>query len=158
MDSLLESLKNFQIGKSGIDDIVDKLNNLSTTDQDHEWDTLIGNYSKLKYLKNMESQLIHSKELIDSLRNFMEKIDLVNQYYLREINWLADTDILEESEKVELILSKSLNFNCPFQKLKGVVEAYDLLVPIVEDFRREKHIEIVDDSSFLKTFKRRKMI
>ena len=62
MDSLIQSLKKFELGDSGIDDIINKLNKLST--ENDEWEILVKNYSKLKYLKNMESQLIHSKELI----------------------------------------------------------------------------------------------
>jgi hypothetical protein len=158
MDSFLESLKNFEIGKSGIDDVIYKLNNLSTRDTDYEWETIIDNYSKLKYLKNMELQLIDNSLLLTSLRSFMEKIDSVNQYYLREINWLADSTFLEESKKVELILSTSLNFNCPFKKLKYVIDAYDILIPIIEEFRREKHVEMIEDQDFLQKFKKRKMI
>jgi len=155
MDSLIQSLKKFEIGESGIDDIINKLNKLST--ENDEWEILVKNYSKLKYLKNMESQLIHSKELIKSLSTFMEKIDSVNQSYLKEINWLIDSDILEESKKIQLMLTESLNFNCPFKKLKYIIDAYDILIPIIEDFGRGKPNENIDDTQFLQTFKRRKI-
>jgi hypothetical protein len=155
MDSLIQSLKSFELGESGIDDIINKLNNLST--ENDEWEILVKNYSKLKYLKNMESQLIHSTELIKSLTTFMEKIDSINQHYLQEINWLIESDILEESKKIQLMLTESLNFNCPFKKLKYIIDAYDILIPIIEDFGLEKPNENIDDTQFLQTFKRRKI-
>ena len=147
MDSLIESLKKFELGENGIDDIICKLNNLATADPNYEWENLIDNYSKLKYLKNMESQLNFSSELIKSLNNFMDSIDKINQYYLFHINFDNETRFIEQ------FLSESLNFNCPFKKLTIVLNAYEMMIPIIESEIDEKHIEKVEDIYFLKIFK-----
>ena len=157
MDGLIQTLNKFKLGSVGIDDIIFKLNELSTTDYNYEWDTLIANYSKLKYLKRMEQDLSCSKDLLNSLNRFMEQIDKVTQYYLREINWFSEPDMLEEGKLIEEHLTNSLNYNDPFQKMNCVIEAYNILVPIGEDFRREKYIQQIEDSDFIQTFKKRKL-
>lgn len=146
MDSLIESLKKFDLGENGIDDIINKLNNLATSDPNYEWENLINNYSKLKYLKNMESKLIYSNELIKSLNNFMDSIDKINQYYLFHINFDYETRFIEQ------FLGESLNFNCPFKKLNSVLNAYEIIIPIIEIERNEMHIKKINDINFLQTF------
>jgi len=153
MDNLLKSLNNFKLGVSGIDEIVNELDNLSTTDTNYEWEMLVANYSKLKYLEEMESELSN----LDSFRRFMEQIDKVTQKYLREINWDADFEFIDESIDIKYNLCCSLNHNNPFKKLKHIIKAYDLLVPIVEDIRREKIVKEIHDEDFIKTFKKRRI-
>ena len=157
MDDLIQTLNKFKLGSVGIDDIISKLNELSTSDHNYEWETLISNYSKMKYLKRMESDLSSSKNLLDSLNRFMEQIDKVTQYYLREVNWFSEPDLANEGKLIEDNLIKSLNCNNPFQKMNCVIDAYNILVPIAEDFRREKYIEEIDDPDFIQTFKKRKL-
>ena len=67
--------------------LIYELDNLSTTDLNHEWDCLAENYSKLKYLESIDYEITGSIRLMDSLRRFMEQIDKVTQYYLQEILW-----------------------------------------------------------------------
>ena len=153
MDQLLKSLDNFKLGISGIDDIISEFDNLSTQDNNHEWEMLIANYSKLRYLENMEFELSG----LDSFRRFMEQIDKVTQRYLREINWNVDFEFIDESLEIKYNLSNSLNNNNPFKKLKYIIRAYDILVPIVEDFRKEKFVDVIEDLDFIKTFKKRRL-
>jgi hypothetical protein len=151
MDNLISTLKNFKLGLCGIDEIIDKLDNLSTYDSNYEWELLVSNYSKMKYLKKMEDELKSSVNLLKSLSRFMEQIDKVTQYYLKMIDWNTESKIIED------FLLKSLNFNDPFQKMDYVIKAYDILIPIIEDYNKEKHIEQIDDPEFLKIFKKRKL-
>ena len=153
MDQLLKSLDNFKLGISGIDEIISEFDNLSTQDNNHEWEMLIANYSKLRYLENMEFELSG----LDSFRRFMEQIDKVTQRYLREVNWDADFEFIDESLEIKYNLSNSLNNNNPFKKLKYIIRAYDILVPIVEDFRKEKFVDVIEDLDFIKTFKKRRL-
>jgi hypothetical protein len=153
MDQLLKSLDNFKLGISGIDEIISEFDNLSTQDNNHEWEMLIANYSKLRYLENMEFELSG----LDSFRRFMEQIDKITQRYLREVNWDSDFEFIDESLEIKYNLSNSLNNNNPFKKLKYIVRAYDILVPIVEDFRKEKFVDIIEDLDFIKTFKKRRL-
>jgi len=80
----------------------------------------------------------------------MEQIDKVSQHYLREILW-------EESLiPIKKYLSDSLNYNNPITKLKYVVKAYELLVPVVEEIREQKCVQYIEDDEFIQTFKKRR--
>ena len=96
MDNLINSLKNFKLGLCEIDEIINKLDNLSTYDSSYEWDLLVSNYSKMKYLKNMEDELKSSVNLLKSLSRFMEQIDKVTQYYLKMIDWNTESKTIED--------------------------------------------------------------
>lgn len=129
-----------------ITQLIFQLDNLSTNDFNHEWDCLVENYSKLKYLESIDYELIGSIKLMDSLRRFMEQIDKVSQHYLREILW--EEYLLE----IKKYLSDSLNYNNPIIKLKYVVKAYELLVPVVEKIREQKCVQQIEDDEFIQTF------
>jgi hypothetical protein len=129
-----------------ITQLIYELDNLSTNDLNYEWDCLVENYSKLKYLENIDYELIGSTKLMDSLRRFMEQIDKVSQHYLREILW--EESLLE----IEKYLSYSLNHNNPITKLKYVIKAYELLVPVVEKIREQKCVQQIEDHEFIQTF------
>jgi hypothetical protein len=129
-----------------ITQLIFQLDNLSTNDFNHEWDCLVENYSKLKFLESIDYELIGSIKLMDSLRRFMEQIDKVSQHYLREILW--EEYLLE----IKKYLSDSLNHNNPITKLKYVVKAYELLVPIVEEIREQKCVRQIEDDDFIQTF------
>jgi hypothetical protein len=131
--------------------LIYELDNLSTTDFSHEWDCLVENYSKLKYLESIDYEITGSIRLMDSLRRFMEQIDKVTQYYLKEILW--EGPIIQ----IQKIFYDSLNINNPIIKLKCVVKAYDLLVPHVEEIREQKYIQQIDDEEFIQTFKKRRI-
>lgn len=131
--------------------LIYELDNLSTTDLNHEWECLAENYSKLKYLESIDYEITGSIRLMDSLRRFMEQIDKVTQYYLKEILWEGQTI------QIQKIFYESLNINNPIIKLKYVVKAYDLLVPIVEEIREQKYIQQIDDEEFIQTFKKRRI-
>jgi hypothetical protein len=130
--------------------LIYELDNLSTNDFNYEWDCLVENYSKLKYLDSIDYELIGSTKLMDSLRRFMEQIDKVSQHYLREILW--EEYLLE----IKKYLSDSLNHNNPMTKLKCVVKAYELLVPVVEEIREQKCVQQIEDDEFIQTFKKRR--
>ena len=129
-----------------ITQLIFQLDNLSTNEFNHEWDCLVENYSKLKYLDSIDYELIGSIKLMDSLRRFMEQIDKVSQHYLREILW-------EESLiPIKKYLSDSLNHNNPITKLKCVIKAYELLIPVVEKIREQKCVQQIEDDEFIQTF------
>jgi hypothetical protein len=166
MDSLINSLKTFSITndqdafEDSMNDLVDKLSKQTIKgDSSDEWRNLESNYNKLKYLKELISSFdILPQFFLNPLKVFMESIDSMTQYYLKEIDWYRnDYNITEETSKIHDYLEDSLNNNDPIYKLNSVLAAYSILVPIVEDFRRERCSEVVTDTIFLRTFKRRKM-
>ena len=166
MDSLINSLETFSLTKDeksfedSLDDIIGKLKNNTLDDPDKEWEDLASNYNKLRYLK----ELINSFDILPEffmkpLYIFMENIDKMTQYYLSEIDWYhQDHDIHQECIDIQTHLVESLNTNNAIHKLNCVIKAYSALVPLVEEFRRERYNPVITDDEFLKTFKKRKLI
>lgn len=166
MDDLIHSLKTFSITndhelfEDSLNDIVGKLSNQTLNDDSSgEWRTLESNYNKLKYLKNLISSFdVLPSFFMNPFKIFMESIDLTTQRYLIKIDWYRnDYNIVEETTKMHRYLEDSLNTNDPICKLNSVLSAYSILIPILEDFRRELCTEVVTDPVFLRTFKKRKM-
>ena len=133
-----------------ISELIFQLDNLSTNDLNHEWDCLVDNYSKLKYLETIHYEILINDTLIKSLTRFMEQMDKVSQHYLKEILWEKWLIPIKKN------LSNSLNNNDPIVKLNYLVKAYDLLVPVVEDIREQKCVQQIEDDEFIQTFKKRR--
>ena len=133
-----------------ISELIFQLDNLSTNDFNHEWDCLVDNYSKLKYLETIHYEILINDTLIKSLTRFMEQMDKVSQHYLKEILWEKWLIPIKKN------LSNSLNNNDPIVKLNYLVKAYDLLVPVVEDIREQKCVQQIEDDEFIQTFKKRR--
>jgi len=166
MDDLINSLEKFAISKNeqifqdSLNDIINKMNNSKIThNSDKEWVDLTSNYCKLKYLKDLIKSFKTLPDFFMSpFKVFMESIDSINQYYLREIDWHhSDHDIQEDSLQIQNYLEESISTDDPFYKLNNVLSAYSILIPIIEDIRREKYNESISDTYFLKTFKKRKL-
>jgi len=153
MDTLINSLQKFDIGEiTTIDEIIDKLDNLSSYDSQDEWNILELTFARLCFLKSMEFKLKTSNELIKSLSHFMEQVDKINQRYLKTINWDGCDDELKDANfLIKEKLECSLNYNCPFEKINKVLEGYHILVDIVEDYANEKMNETVDNE-FIEEF------
>ena len=84
----------------------------------------------------------------------MDIIDKQTQYYLRELSWdCSDSELDEEIYEVKLLFETSLNIQNATERLRCVLNAYDLFIPIIEDFRKEKFCDIIDDEDFLEEFK-----
>jgi hypothetical protein len=133
-----------------ISELIFELDNLSTTDFNHEWDCLVDNYSKLKYLETIHYEILINDTLIKSLTRFMEQMDKVSQHYLKEILWEKSLIPIKKN------LANSLNNNNPIVKLNYLIKAYDLLVPVVEDIRKQKCVQQIEDDEFIQTFKKRR--
>ena len=165
MDTLISSLQSFAISKDeqifedSLNDLIGKLDKSSLSDPDKEWRDLTINYSKLKYLK----ELIHSFDILPEFfmkpfTIFMESIDKLSQYYLKEIDWYhSDNSVHEDCIDIQSYLEESLNMNNPKEKLNIILKAYSILVIIAEDSRRERYDYKIHDNDFLRTFKKRKI-
>ena len=119
-------------------------------DPELEWKKLNDNLTKLNYFKNVFSKINKFNRIYfeKAFSKFMDKIDEVNQYYLRVISFnledytntvgftIYDADTLKDM--VVLISSsidKSLNCNNLYTKLDHVLAAYSNLVLLAEDVR-----------------------
>jgi len=119
-------------------------------DPELEWNKLNDNLNKLNYFKTVLSKINKfNKVFFDkAFSKFMEKIDEMNQYYLRMIcfdvnnyndsNGFTIYDIDTVREMVLLIsesLNKSLVSNDLIVKLDHVLKAYSNLVLLASDVR-----------------------
>ena len=158
MDNLLNALNSFNISDNkssdAFDEILSKMDNLYTHDANEEWETLTGNYSKLRYLDLMidNYDFPETKVFIDLLHSVLSEIDKKTQFYLSELNW--EDDNKEEFEYVHDLFEKSLNQNNPFDKIKMVLEAYDYFIPVIEEYRSERFVDHdIDNLIFVKEIK-----
>jgi hypothetical protein len=153
MDLLIESIHRFAITQNEnyfdncLDEIITRVNGLSTSDADFEWYNLRENFSKVKYLNELLNfyNISENRKLIYLLDLFMETIDHTTRHYLREINW-------DSQPVIETFLINSLNAGDPLQKLQEITKAYQLLVPIIENLRNETAQIEITDQEFLKNF------
>jgi hypothetical protein len=94
-----------------------------------------------------------NKNFYDLLSLFIESIDKSTQYYIKNIHF---SDDLSEELEIENFLNKSLNTNDINNKILYIIEAYKLLIPIIEDFRQEKYDYSVDQN-FKETFSSKRL-
>lgn len=110
---------------------------------------LKANYTKLKYLHeliNFYNMPITGK-FIDTLEVFMVTIDKKTQLYLETIKWYdPDIEFHNKCVKIKRSLELSLSVSNPLTKLQLVVDAYKILVPIIEQDRNEIIEDFVDIS------------
>jgi hypothetical protein len=154
MDSLLRAMTTFSVSQTKteteFDDMLSRMETLETSEtcnSDIEWDILTCNYSKLRYLNYlMDAYDFPETEKFNTiLMRTLESIDKKNQYYLMELDWDEDS-IRKELNQIADLFEKSLNCNVPSLKLTYIIDAYDMFVPIIEDFRREKFVDHFDNN------------
>ena len=145
MESLIRSLEVFAISKDekkfsrSIDSI---LNELSLTDPDetenadHRWELLKSNFSKLNYIGELLNHYhyILPPNFFNLLKIFTDSLDKTTQIYIKLIDQEDDQESYKEIKKK---FEESLNCNSDISKIKYLLEAYNILVPIVEGFRKE---------------------
>jgi len=162
MDSLIDAINNFNILEDKSDEIFDdliyKMEILDTSDSEIEWDIIKSNYSKLRYLNHLidEYDFPETQKFLKVLSTILDNIDSMTQYYLKELDWASDENIKEECVQVKLLFEESLNINLPIKKLKIILSAYDIFIPIIQDFRNERFVEIVDEPFLENLVKKRK--
>ena len=163
LDSLIHLLQNTVIyTKKSFEDELDGLMgslSIKKYNSDDEWDVLSENYSKLNYLFELINfyEIPSKDKFNECLEIFLKEIDRINQFYLKEINWENDPNIDFEGTEIEFLLRKSLNLNNQIEKLKTIVDAYKLFVPIVADIRNQEIVNEIKDEEFLQVFKKRKL-
>ena len=163
MNDLIKSIKNFSVTdneeefESSLDSVINKFQNLET-EQNCEWSLLKSNYSKLRYLNHtLEKSNLNLKtnnKFLFSLSRFMDYIDKITQIYLQNVNWENQDEFSIESKNIYKNLTNSLNTGDSIEKMKEVLFAYSILIPIIEDIHGEKYNEIIDDEDFLQEFKK----
>ena len=168
MDQLIKSVKKFSIDQNegsfenSLDSVIDQMQRLETDLNVIEWNNLKSNFSKLRYLdyliKNNGSITLSSK-FNESLEIFLKNMDLTTQHYLNHIDFELPeytSDLLIKTKKIKKYFDKSLNSNENIVKMKYILNAYLLLVPIVEGYTNETFKDELD-RSFVRSFKKQKI-
>ena len=163
MDNLIVSLQKFAIHKdekkfeNHLDIIMDNLdlnkNEESEIESDNEWELLKSDYSKLNYICQLLNHYhyVLPKKFFELLGHFTNSLDKTTRIYLS----LIDEDIYNEEDsdeelkrcyvKIKKIFNESLEMkNNNVAKVELLLKGYKILVPIIEDFRREKWEYAVD--------------
>jgi hypothetical protein len=159
MDGLINALSKINVSfESSLDDLIAKMEKTDIEgDTDLNWKELSKNYAKLNYLLILiERHKPDHPRFFYSLNKFMNELDLVTQRYLKEINFDdIDNEYHQETLEFKDALENSLNTNDNTVKLKYLVEAYSIVVPIVEKLNESKVVLAVEPE-FKKQFKRKR--
>jgi hypothetical protein len=168
MDDLIKSVKQFSLKndtqefENSLDSVISKMETLETNSY-VEWEVLKSNYSKLRYLDYLiEGKSIFSIKKTElpikfyqSLDTFLAKMDTEIKHYFECIDFELDEyepSLLQKTKKIKKLFEDSLNCNESIKKMKLILQAFNLLVPIAEDITKDKFKDFIDDNDFLKTF------
>ncbi len=178
MDSLINSLSKFNLTKDvksleqELEFIMDTLQNKKLIEEseeeeeNEEWENIKENYSKLRCLDTLLKEQVNTLDITNLhtneesifvkatfpfiLANLMEKIDQSNIHYLESIDWEGAKMCVENSEEIERLLRISINMNNPYHKMLECLEAYNLLIPVIEKFRGEESTyDTIRDQEFV---------
>jgi hypothetical protein len=152
LNNIVELFKKLPIDDSennsnNIDLLVSEINKIEISDPDYEFRKLVKNFYKLKEFKEIKN---NSTSFQKSFKLFMEKIDSINQYYLKNIDFSINTNntnnyydnlsIKDTVKQIEELLDKSLSVNDCNIKLDLVLEAYSNLILFIEnEFEIKQH-------------------
>jgi len=169
MDSLLNALENLAFSGNrvsfdgNLDRIIESMENTSIYEEesDQEWEILSQNYAKIKYITRFYDIAEHNEKFYQIISMFLDSMDKTTQRYLHAVEWncIDDLDIDYSFKLIQLNFEKSLNTNNKKDRINYLMAAYSEMIPIVEDFRREKVIDEITDPDFIKMFdvKRKKI-
>jgi hypothetical protein len=121
-----------------LDSLISKINEIKVHDSDFEWDRILENYENLIKFKNMDPVPPKPFEV------FMDKIDSMNQYYMKHIDLNPETYTREEGydnlsikdlvKEIKNSLEESLNIKDSSKKLNHVLIAYKHMIDITCEF------------------------
>ena len=182
MNEIIDLLCNISIHNNNIihnihnnqdlESLIDQFEKKSLINPQQEWKNLQNNYSKLKYLKNINniSNIDHTLNFEKPFKKFMEVIVKQNKYYLENIT--LDPEYYTQEEHyfrnidlsslkdiitgISICLDRTFQTNDPYVILDNTIEAYKYLITLAEDVRGDKYKEYVEPE-FIETFKKRKL-
>jgi hypothetical protein len=157
MDEIISKFEKLSTEVS-VDDLIMQISKIDIKDPKLEWDQLQKNYLRLKHFKQIYSNIdIKYYESIfkKPFLKFMEKIDEINQYYIKNINLDSESytnnsghniyDLSSIKDIINIIgssLDKSMNSNDPTKKLDYVLIAYSNIILLIDDFNGENCVKL----------------
>ena len=140
IDSLTSSINVFSVTQDDLhfglklDNIIKDMGNIDVNNSEKNWIELKTNYSKLKYLNELSKSIVVTGKFIDTLNAFTSKLDQVNERYLMDIKWYdQEFSIHEKCMEIKKLLERSIGLKNPLLKLQSVIDAYNILVPVIEE-------------------------
>jgi len=140
IDSLTASINVFSVTQDDLhfglklDNIIKGMEKIDVNNFEKNWIELKTNYSKLKYLNELSKSIVVTGKFIDTLATFTTKLDQVNERYLMDINWYnQDSSIHEKCIEIKKLLEYSISLKNPLLKLQFVMDAYNILFPIIQE-------------------------
>jgi hypothetical protein len=172
MDDIISGFKKLST-QSDVDDLIEKIENTKLFDPNEEWKNIQSNYSKLKYLQTViinTDKNIFDRFFLEPFRKFLEKIDSINRYYFDNVSFNVDDyndncgftkyDIGSIRLKIQVISSHlkiSLDMDTPdIHKLNYILIAYQNIIELIEDYRGECFIDLLD-YDFINNFSNKKI-
>jgi len=129
------------------------------SNQEISWDFIKKNYSNLKYIHELLNHYDYNLDdnfytLID---RFLESIYQTTDRYLRSLTWDdSDLELTKSFDYIKKRLCKSIREKDFNKKIKNVLDAYNNLIPIIEDFLKEKY-EFVVEEDFKNMFRPKRL-
>ena len=109
------------------------------------------NFRKRKSQHKENCNNLHYEKFNLILTKIAEDIDSANLRYLNSIDWEEAKKIVDSSINIESLLRKSINNNNTYLKIDYCMEAYNIFIPIIEDFRGETcDYDDIKDEQFVK--------
>ena len=147
MDYIIDRLHAFAITKDTgkFNNFVDnflRVDHSQIVEKEITWDLLKKNYSNLKYIHELLNHYDYSfnDNFYILLNKFVENIYVTTRTYLRSLTWDdSDTELTDSFSYIEKRLRKSIKIDDFNKKIKQIIKAYNTLVPILEDFLKEKY-------------------
>ena len=107
----------------------------------------------------MSIDVSHIKKKTDTTNDFVKyKLeDMIKGWFIGNFEpslYKTDETFKIDSIMIRDSLEESLNQNNTIKKIKYVIDAYRILIYIVEDIRKEKYVPGPPDDSFLDEFER----
>jgi hypothetical protein len=163
MDDIISKFEKLST-KVSIDDLIMQISKIDIKDPLLEWDQLQQNYARLKHFKQIYSNvdIKHYESIFKKpFLKFMEKIDELNQYYIKNINLDSESytdnsghniyDLSSIKDIINIIgnsLDKSMNSNDPIKKLDYVLIAYSNIILLIDDFKGKNDLLNSTDIQF----------
>jgi hypothetical protein len=140
IDSLTSSINVFSVTQDDLhfglklDNIIKGMEKIDVNNFEKNWIEFKTNYSKLKYLNELSKSIVVTGKFIDTLTTFTTKLDQVNERYLMDIKWYnQDSSIHEKCIEIKKLLEYSISLKNPLLKLQFVMDAYNILFPIIQE-------------------------
>ena len=120
-------------------------------DAEREWEILKSDYSKIKYISQLLNHYhyILPAKFFTLLKVFTDSLDKTTNIYigLMDDDYASgncDEELRHCYKKIKKYFQEALETKNDVSKVEKLLKGYDILIPIIEDFRKEKYYDNLD--------------